>query len=351
MSESASDPGGEDVGEAVGREAVREAAGDTAAGEARGLTTKYGTLRTEPHLDAALAALAATQHLVFDLAQLKELGLSASSVRSRVLRGRLHRIHRRVYSLVPSELLSRDGVFMAAILACGPGAVLSHRSAAALHELRRTERARIDVTVPGEWRRGPAGIDVHRSRTLTVLDITRVNGIPCTTLARTQLDIVEVINRRGVERVLDQAEILEVFDLRGLNDQIERNVARPAARLLRAVLDDHYVGRTPTATELEEALLAHTRKLRLPDPEVNKLVDPGDGERAIQADFVWSDRRLIIETDGGRTHRTRQAFERDRRNDQRLIAAGWRVVRITWRQLTNEPERIAALLRRLLGPL
>src|SRR5207302_10634036 len=135
---------------------------------------------------------------------------------------RLHRIHRRVYAVVPEPLLSRDGRWIAAVAACGPRAVLSHRTAAALHELRRTYRTKIGVTVPGRSTRRHSGVEVHRSTTLTAADVTVVNGIPCTAVARTLFDLAEVVSRRALERAFDQAEIEEVFDLNAIQDQIAR---------------------------------------------------------------------------------------------------------------------------------
>jgi hypothetical protein len=238
---------------------------------------------------------------------------------------------------------------MAAVMACGPNAVLSHRTAAALLGLRATDRSKFDVTLPGRARRRQPGIDAHSSTTLVETDITRVNNIPCTTVSRTVLDLCDVISQRGVERALDQAEILDALDLRKLQDQIARNAARPAARLLRKILKDIYTGRTPTWNEFEEAFFALCRSYGIRQPDVNQFVDPGDGEPAIRADFLWRAERLIVETDGRRTHRTRQAFERDRRNDQRLMLAGWRSIRITWKQLSNEPARIARTIIALLS--
>jgi predicted transcriptional regulator of viral defense system len=309
---------------------------------------KYVRFLGHPSVDSALAALAIEQHAVFELRQLREIGLSTAAVHKRAAAGGLHRIYQRVYALVPPELLTREGRWLASVYACGPGAVLSHRSAAALHELRSSERARIDVTVPGRSARRHPGIDVHRSRTLSPNDTTRVSNIPCTTVARTQLDIAEVVNRRGLERLFDQAEIVEAFDLRKLENQLDRNASRRGARLVRAVLAEHYVGRTPTWSELEEAFLALTRTAGLPDPEVNVFIVVPDGGPAIRVDFLWRARRLVVETDGHTTHHTRQAFERDRRNDQRLTAAGYTPIRTTWRQITRESEELAARLVTLM---
>jgi hypothetical protein len=296
-----------------------------------------------------LAALATRQNGVFSLAQLEALGLARATVYKRAARGRLHRIHRAVYALFPVELLTRHGQYMAAVLACGSGAVLSHRSAAALLELRPTDRAGIDVTVPGKSSLGRDGIDVHRSTTLDPrLDTTVVDGIPCTTVARTLLGLCGVVPRRAVERAFDQAEISGRLDLRPLQSQLDRNRPRPEAAILRAILDRHRAGSTVTWNDFEERFLAVCRGAGLPDPQVNAWVTPPDGETALRVDFLWRDARLIVETDGHATHGTREAFERDRLRDQRLIAAGWRVVRITWRQLTEEPERVARLIVGLL---
>ncbi len=304
---------------------------------------------SQAHLDARIAALATRQHGVIGLAQLVALGLEPRSVQQRAAVGRLHRIHCAVYSLVPRHLLSREGLYMAAVLACGPGAVLSHRSAAHLHELRRDASTKIDVTVPSRSHRRHEGIRLHRSLTLIPEDTTTVNGIPCTTVARTILDNAEVLNRRGLERMLDQAEILEIFDLWALQEQLQRNFSRRCARRLRRALDEHVAGATPTWSELEERFLALVRAAALPEPEVNVFIVLDDGEPAMRVDFVWRDRRLAVETDGHETHRTRLAFEQDRRRDQRLIVAGWRAVRITWRQLTRAPAQVKQTLRQLLA--
>jgi hypothetical protein len=244
----------------------------------------YGRFLGQAPVDGALAKLAAAQHGVFHLKQLGELGLTSSAVHKRAASGRLHRVHQAVYSLAPPALLSRDGHWMAAVLACGPGAVLSHRSAAALLGLRPSGGVRIDVTVPGRSCRGHSGIRVHRSTALAPADVTRENNIPCTTVARTALDLTEVVNRRGVERALDQAEILELFDLRALDDQIARNPTRPGASRLHAVLAEHYAGSTPTWSGLEERFLALVRAGRIPPPEVNTWVTLPDGGPAIRAD-------------------------------------------------------------------
>ena len=202
--------------------------------------------------DEALVALALPQHAVFSLDQFRGLGFTDRAVDYRVATARLHRIHQSVYSLVPRELLSRHGHWMAAVLACGPQAFLSHRTAGALHELRPSARAKIDVTVVGRCARKRAGIDLHRSTKLTEADVTRVNGIPCTTVHRALLDMAAVLPRRTMERAFDQAEIAELFDLIAITDQLERNPNHRGARLVRSILAEHYIGSTPTANELDK---------------------------------------------------------------------------------------------------
>jgi predicted transcriptional regulator of viral defense system len=255
------------------------------------------------------------------LAQLNRLGLTARAAQKRVLAGALHRIYRGVYSIAPPALLTAKGRYMAAVLACGPGAVLSHRSAAALHGLRRTDRAGIDVTVPGRRRVGIDGIDVHNSLTLTDDDTTVVDNIPCTSVARTVFDLANVVPRRQVERALDQAEAEQLLDLRKLEATLERNRHTRAYRVLKAILADYRIGPS-TESELEEVMLAACRAANTPLPDRQVYIDRGDGEPAVRADFVWREQRLIVETDGDRFHRTRRAFEADRRRDQRLLLAG-----------------------------
>jgi hypothetical protein len=308
-------------------------------------TTADGTFS-----DQALATLARDQHGVFSLEQLRELGLSPSGVRTRVATGRLHRIHAGVYSLVPRDLLKREGLYMAAVLACGPGAVLSHRSAAVLHELRDWGATRIEVTVPTRSTRAHPGVAVHRSTTLTEADVTVVKSIPSTSVHRTLLDLADVVTQRQLERSFDQAEIVEVLDLLAINDQLVRNPTRPGAKAVKAVLRDHYIGSTATRNENEELLLSITRGLKIPDPECNAVIVLPDGGPPIRPDFVWRKQRVVLETDSKKWHGSRQRMEIDRRRDQRLTAAGWTVIRTTWRQLKYRPHELRPVLLKLLGP-
>ena len=300
--------------------------------------------RDAPPLDVLISRLAERQHGVVSLPQLQFLGLSARAVRDRVAAGRLTRIHRGVYAVGHGRLTLR-GHWMAAVLAYGPGAVLSHRSAAALHGIRPDNRPKTDVTVPGRSARSRPGIVVHRSTTLQPADITTIDGIPCTSLARTLLDLAEVIDRQGVERAVSQAEVLCIFDLREVEDVLSRATGRHGAGVLRSVLAE-YDGPTLTEKELEARFLALCRAASLPKPEVNAWITLDDGI-AYKIDFLWRAERLAVETDGWETHRTRQAFENDRRRDRRLRLAGLDVVRFTWRDVEREPDEVTAELAAL----
>ncbi len=279
--------------------------------------------------------------------QLDARGLARSSIRGRAATGRLHRVHHGVYALTPPRLLSRDGRFMAAVLACGPNAALSHASAALLLDLWPSSAVKIDVTIPKRSGRRRDGIRIHRSTTLRPRDVIAVENIPCTSVARTIFDLAEGQDRRGVERILDRATTLRVLNLRALQDQIDNNPNTRAGRILTQTLNDHRPGSTTTESPLEEEFLAFTRDLGLPDPEVQPWLDLGDGDSPIRADLLLRAQRVIIELDGFGTHGTRGSFESDRRRDQRASAAGYRTIRITRRQLRDERQRLARLLMHL----
>ena len=303
-----------------------------------------GTEQAKPPDDTALARLAARQHGVVALAQLRTLGLSASGVRSRVARGRLHRLHRGVYA-VGHARVTRQGHWLAAVLACGADAVLSHRSAAALWGLRPSDRSSVDVTTFGRAGRSRAGIDEHSGATLDTCQITSIEGIPCTTVARTLLDLAGVVDRRALSRAVNQAEVLRVFDARAVEAILERANGRRGAAALRAAIADHEPEAVHARSELEQRFLDLCSAAGAPGPTLNaRLSIPGG---SIEVDFLWRRPRLIAELDGNATHGTRQAFEHDRRRDQLLTLAGWRVVRFTWRQLEQEPERITTTIAAL----
>jgi predicted transcriptional regulator of viral defense system len=311
---------------------------------ARHETTAVLEFRAEAPREAVLGDLAERQHGVVTLAQLRSLGLSGSAVWERAAGGRLRRVHRQVYA-VGRGGLTEPGRWMAAVLAYGPDGVLSHRDAAALHGLRGDRRAGVDVTVPRRAR-GRLNVEVHVSRTLRPADVVVRERISCTSVARTLVDLGDVLSPRAVERAVEQAEILHSFDLKEVEKALARAGPRRGAGVLRAVLRE-LGGPTATKRELEERFLAVCRGASLPQPAVNDWLDLGGTE--LQVDFLWRAQRLIVETDGRATHATRQAFERDRRRDQQLTLAGYTVVRFTHRQLADESDRVAHTIAALLA--
>lgn len=294
--------------------------------------------------ERAIARLAGRQHGVLSLQQLRTLGLTSSAVRSRVRSGRLHRLYRGVYS-VGHERLPPNGHRMAAVLACGDGAVLSHRTAAALHGLRPSSSTSFDLTAPARRGRHIDGLTVHRPTGLTPTDLTVEQRIPTTTVARTLLDLATLVTVDQLARAVDRAEQLGSFDLAAVQNVLDRAGARQGTARLRAAIADHST-RPPTRSELETAFLSLAAESDLPRPAVNSLLDTPGG--SLEVDFSWPERRLAVETDGHETHRTRLAFERDRHRDQLLALAGWRVIRFTWRQIAADPERVSATLGALL---
>jgi Transcriptional regulator, AbiEi antitoxin/Protein of unknown function (DUF559) len=298
--------------------------------------------------DTQLAGLAARQHGVFGLSQLRQLGITDDAVRKRVVRGRLDRIHRGVYALTPRSLLTGKGLWMAAVLACGPWAALSHRSAAHLYGLRPTTRAGIDVIVPRAAMRRYDGVDVHRSVTLADHDVTTVDSIPVTTLARMILDLAAVVDQRSVERVIGEAVDRGMFDLWAVNDQLKRNPKHPGTPRVRAALGPDRAGLTDS--DLEELFVAIWWPTGLPRPQTRFYIDPGDGGLLIRADFAWPAARFDLEIDGGRYHAPEHHRRRDYRRDQRLKRAKWEVLRVGDDQLNGEPDGVVAIVWELLAP-
>jgi very-short-patch-repair endonuclease/predicted transcriptional regulator of viral defense system len=287
-------------------------------------------------LGRAVVAVAERQHGVVSRAQLLGLGLTDAGIARRVRAGRLHRVHQGVYA-VGRPSLTTNGRFLAAVVSCGPRAALSHFAAAVLWALLPERGPRIDVTVPtGGGRRRRGALIVHRGA-LPSSDVTVKDGIPVTTPARTLIDLADILDRRRLERAFDEAAYLRL-DLTGV--RVIRG--RRGARVLRSVLAEHDAGSTLTRSELEERTLELCRRTGLPTPEVNVRIE------GYLVDFVWREARLVVETDGWRAHGTRAAFERDRRRDADLIAANWRPLRASHRQLEREPARVAANLAKAL---
>ena len=293
--------------------------------------------------DEGLAALAAQQGGVVSVGQLHALGFDRNAIAYRVRIGRLHRLHRGVYAVGHVALTPR-GRRMAAVLACGPAAVASHRCAGALHAVRPTSRARFDVTA--RTHRRPPGIDVHRC-VLRPEEITVVDGVPCTTLVRTYIDLADVVPPEQTRKAIVRGEQQRLVDFAALAAAVDAANGRRGQGVLRAILADYTGEVAMTASELEERMFALLRRANLPLPVVNTSLML-DG-REVRPDFLWPAHRLMVETDGFATHGTRAAFEDDRARDAAILVAGFRVVRFTWRQIRDRPHEVARTLAALLA--
>jgi very-short-patch-repair endonuclease len=296
--------------------------------------------------DHDIAQLAARQHGVISFEQLRLLGMGKTTVQWRIEVGALHRVHRGVYAVRHPRLTSY-GRRMAAVLACGPDAVLSHRSAAELWELRNYRWEAIDVIAPNRRGRAPKGICAHRDGSLTPADRTSLHGIPCTTVARTLLDLAAVVRVLELRKAISEAEVLRLLDHHAVRLLIKRSGGRRGVARLRMLMDDIHPETKRTRSEMEIRFLRMCERARLPCPEVNVALDIGGGE--LKPDFLWRDAGLIIEADSRRYHDTDSAFQSDRRREQRLQLAGWRVSRCTWEQIEREPRQLAATIRSLLA--
>ena len=287
-----------------------------------------------------IAALAGLQHGVVGRIQLLGLGVGRRAIGHRVESGRLHPVHRGVYA-VGHRALSRHGRWMAAVLAAGPGAVLSHGSAAALWGIRDTSRTRIDVITPRTLHARPA-LRPHCA-VLPTDEMTTKDGIPVTTPARTLLDLAAILDRRALERAFNEAEVRRLTSPAPLATLIACHPGKRGTTNLRTLVPD--AGRSTTRSELEGRFLSFLDTHDLPHPETNVLIE------GVEVDAAWRAQHLIVELDGYAFHGTRAAFESDRARDRRLTARGWRVIRITWRDLCERPHELATELGALLSML
>lgn len=282
--------------------------------------------------------MAEPQHGVVARRQILDAGVGRRIVERRLEAGRLHVVQRGVYA-VGHRVLTREGQWMAAVLAAGPQAALSHRSAAALWML--CSSTKLEVTVPSGRTR--PGIMIHRA-IVPADELTTERGIPVTTVPRTLLDLAGLVPRHQVERAINEADVRRLHDPLSLADLLDRYPRRRGAATIRSILRD---GVTVTRSELEARFLSCLRRSGLPLPEVNAPLHVAG--RWIECDCLWRDRGLIVELDGWAAHGTAAAFERDRARDRILQAHGWRLARITWRQLRDDGHAVAYDLSALLS--
>lgn len=299
-------------------------------------------MRVQRQSDLGIAELAAAQHGVVARWQLLALGFSADAIARRLRAGRLHQVHRGVYA-VGHKRLTQRGRWMAAALAGGDGAVLSHASAAALWLLPFPRRL-VNVTTARQ-RRPTDRIRFHHS---SVPDDERavVDGIPATSVARTLLDLAATEPRWRLEKAVNEAEYRRLCDATGVRTLLDRYPRRAGTPALRALLAARNLG--ITRSELEDRFLSFLDAAVLPRPQFNTPIELEPG-RWIQADCVWREARLIAELDGRAAHATVDRFHGDRERDRLLTVAGWRVIRVTWKQLQEDGTRLESDLRKLLA--
>jgi very-short-patch-repair endonuclease len=284
--------------------------------------------------------LAARQHGVVARRQLLELGFTARWIQHRLAKGRLHRVFPGVYAVGRPQLDQR-GLWMAAVLRCGPRAVLSHEAAGGLLSLLDDVTA-LTVSVPPDVHRRPEGIVVHR-RILRAEDVTECDGIPVTAPARTLVDLAAKFTDRQVEAAVNRADAEDLVDPEALRAAIESLAGMPGVPRLRRVLDRRTF--TLTDSELERYFLPIARRAGLGTPLTRQPVN------GFRVDFFWPDLGLVVETDGLRYHRTPAQQARDRLRDQAHAAAGLTPLRFTHAQVRHEPDRVEAVLGRVAARL
>jgi Transcriptional regulator, AbiEi antitoxin/Protein of unknown function (DUF559) len=300
-------------------------------------------------VDREVGRTATAQHGVISIDQLERAGLSKRAVSARAATGRYYRIHRGVYA-VGHEAIGDRGRLLAALLACGEGAVISHGTAAAFWGILERWPALIDVIVPIETGRKVDGIRARRCRFPNPDEDTSIDGVRCTTVARTLVDLAGIVRRISLTRAVEAAAVQGHLDLPALDLALDAGKGRRGVRALRAIAAEWRTAddRTSDVRSVFEArVLPALLRSGVPPPRCNEALCI-DGRR-LRPDFLWARERLIVETDGEATHGTPVAFRRDRRRDQVFLAAGYRVARVTWSDITTDLDatirRIQLMLR------
>jgi very-short-patch-repair endonuclease len=275
------------------------------------------------------------QHGVITFEQLRDLGLSRHAIRHRVERGRLHPVGRGVYAVGRADL-SRHGRWMAAVLRCGEGAVLSHGSAAALLGFGEEVPGWIEISVPSAAMCAQPGLRIHRRPGLRGRDVGFCDRIPVTGPALTLIDLAARHDRMTVERMVDEADRLDLLTPPALRAELEHHPGVRGVARLRTWLDRRTF--RLTRSHLERLFLRIVRDLDLPLPETKAWVN------GFEVDFLWPGLRLVVETDSLRHHRTPAQQTHDRLRDQAHTAAGYACLRFTHEQVRYEPEHVRAVL-------
>lgn len=288
---------------------------------------------TARDVDELIDLRASRQHGVVARHQLVAAGVPEYVIDHRLKRGRLRPIHRGVYGL--GRLRSPHAAEMAAVLAGGDGALLSYRSAASLwnHLPRRPADAPVEVSTPGRHVQSRPGLRMHRIGPIQDDEATSLHRIPITTPARTLLDLAMVLSAHELERALAGA-LRDGVEEHRLLELLARYPARAGAPLLRSLLGEENL--ILTRSHAEDVFLATLDRGGLPKPETNVWI------RGFEVDFFFRAARLIVEIDGFTYHSSPTAIERDHNRDQLLYLAGYDVIRFTWKQLDQHPDRVLA---------
>lgn len=305
------------------------------------VSVRHGPKLTTPP-DLSVARRAAGQHGVVARSQLEDLGLCNRAIATRVRNGRLHRVHRGVYAVgcAPLTLHAR---FMAAVLACGDGAFLSHFCAAVLHAMGRWDGREIELTAVRSGAIRRPGLVVHRARALHPRDVMRLDRIAVTTPARTLLDLAGVLSAKQLRRMVRQTLGDRRVTLGELADVLTRANGHRGARSLADLLA---ADATPTRSAFEDLLLDLMLEAGLDAPDVNVALSLGG--RRVVPDFRWPAKRLVVEADGAAWHDNPLARRDDADRQALLEAHGERVLRVTWQQATSRPRQTLSRIRAAL---
>jgi very-short-patch-repair endonuclease len=282
---------------------------------------------------------------VVTLRQLEAIGFGRTSVKRRVASGRLVRLHRGVYAVGHVQRTPEAG-WIAAVMASGRESFLSHLDAAGLWQIYESRGTKIHVTTTARSTRKLSGIQVHRARNLDPADVTKKDGIPVTTVARTLVDLSDVLPTDRVLRAIREAEYLKLLDTDTLVAAVQRANGRKRLTELTKAIERHRPGQI-VRDELEHRFLELVHAGGLRDPETN--VEVTTRRRTYTIDCLWRAEGVAVELDGRAAHARAAAFEEDRARDAALTASGLRPLRFTWRRLTEEPQDVLAELKATLS--
>jgi hypothetical protein len=291
--------------------------------------------------DLEIARLAAMRFGVVSRPELLAAGVSRREIDGRVEDGRLQRLHRAVYAF-GHRSLRIEGLWWAAILAGGPGAVLSHRAASRLFRLPAFPYDLIEITVATDRARRLATVRAHRGR-LPREDVMRWRGIPTTTPARLCLDLAEVLEDADLDRLLDEAIRLRLYNPWAVDSMLRRSPGRRGVKRLERARRRIHPNSGRTRSELERLALKLLAAHDIPVPTVNHH------RHGHRIDLQWPSRRVVVEVDGYDFHRTPAAFADDHARDNDLLDAGWRVRRFTWTDVVHDGPRTANRIAAMLG--